>query len=215
MKGKKVYKVILIFFLVLLLLFIIHFVRNYIIISKIATKQDEISKSTNYSYTMNFSNLKTGETSVMDFYCKDNRSITIMGDYLFWYDEDTGEQIVINTVELSANVFENDDTPVKAYLPILDVSNNFGDKIKQALFSFITYDTVEDEKCYVINTIIGVKSTIPYISVENGTLLKLITGKVENSDEYSVIEYTNWKINEVTDEIVERPDLTTYEVIYN
>ena len=63
MRKKKIYKIILIIILILLLLFLIHFVRNYIIISKIAKKQEEIGNSTNYSYTIKFSNIESSETA--------------------------------------------------------------------------------------------------------------------------------------------------------
>ncbi len=215
MRKKKIYKIILIIIFILLLLFLIHFVRNYIIISKIAKKQEEIGNSTNYSYTIKFSNIESGETAFIKYYRKDNRSITIMGDNIFWHDADTAEQISMNPKELTAIVYENNETAIQANLPIPVVSNNFEDKLKQSIFSFITYDTVGNERCYEIQPLIGVISTIPYVSVENGTLLKLITGKVNDLDEYSVSEYTDWKFNEVTDEDVSRPNLTGYEVTYN
>ena len=212
MNGKKLSKIILIIILILLLLVVIHTVRNYIILTKIATKQEEISKLTNYSYTMNFTNLKTNEKATIKYCRKDNKSITIMGDNIIWYDADTDEQISMKPKELTATVAKNSETAIQATLPIQVISNDFVNKLGQAMFSFITYDMVGNEKCYEIQSIIGATTTIPYVSVEDGTLLKLITGKIKNSNDYQVAEYTDWKLNEITDEDVTRPNLTGYEV---
>ena len=52
-------------------------------------------------------------------------------------------------------------------------------------------------------------TTIPYVSMKNGEVLKIAL------PDNKAIEYKEFKINNLTDEDVKRPDLTDYKVTYN
>ena len=81
------------------------------------------------------------------------------------------------------------------------------------IFSIITSDTVNGEKCYKINT----SGLITWYSKESGMILKAQNcKKVIDGKEYDCIsEFKDWKFNELTDEDVTRPNLTGYEVTNN
>lgn len=211
MEKKKVLKIILGIIVLIVIACAIYFIRNYIIINKIATKQSEITSSNNYSY---ISELYTGEDkTVIEYYYKDGININILKknnieSEVIWYDENNKEQITMQVDKLTANV-SNTENGFKCSMPSQIVENNINDKIDLALRSLISYDEVNGEKCYAIKRFIGVTTTIPYVSVKNGEVLKIAL------PDNKAIEYKEFKINNLTDEDVKRPDLTDYKVTYN
>lgn len=212
MKKKKILKIILSITILILIVLAIYFIRNYIIINKIATKQSEFMSATNYSY---ISELYTGtEKTVIEYYYKDGININILKrndlEYeVIWYDENNKEQITMKPNELTASVITTENG-FRCSMPSQIVEkNNIDYKLNLALRSLISYDEVNGEKCYVTKRFLGVTTTIPYVSVENGQVLKLALSNDKS------IEYKELKINELTDDDVRRPDLTGYEVTYS
>ena len=119
MKRKEILKIILIVIILILIAFVIYFIRNYIIINKIATKQSEITSSSNYSY---ISELYKGEDkTVIEYYYKDGININILKknnieSEVIWYDENNKEQITMQVDKLTANVI-NTENGFKCSMP--------------------------------------------------------------------------------------------------
>ncbi len=211
MKKKKILRIILSIIILILIALAIYFIRNYIILDKIATKQSEFISSNNYSY---ISELYTGrDKTVIEYYYKDGININILKENdldndVIWYDENTKEQITMNSNKLTASVITTENG-FRCSMPSQIVENNVNDKMTLASRVFISYDEVNGEKCYVIKRLIGVTSTIQYVSVESGQILRTAL------PDDKAIEYKELKINELTDKDVKRPDLTGYKVIYS
>lgn len=200
MKAKKVLKIFLIIILVLVVCFVVHFVRNMIILKKICKMQDDIQKMANYSYVM-----ENNLGNMIKFTYKDGIRIEEIKreegeSVIFWTDENTGESIVYLPKEMKA-------TKAKGTMAIqfgaIDSSNVF----LLSIISHISSSEVNGEKCYLINFAEGER----YISKERGIILKRKEVKTAD-DEYITVEYKDWKLGELTDEEVKRPDLTGYDM---
>lgn len=201
MEKKKFLKLIFIIILLLLLLFAIHVIRNYIIISKIANKQEKLAQLANYSFSIEKANDVLDKITIQ-YYLKDKNSMEVIENndkvlFINWYDSDTNEKISICPSESTVTIGKSNNNS-SLYIPTAFSENNSIENLLCATTSFISYDKINGEKCYVINTF-GLKD---YISVEDGTLLKNING----------FEYKDYKFNELTDELMKKPNFTGYTV---
>lgn len=208
MDKKKMLKMIVLVVLTVIIVYSIYLIRNYIILSKIYEKQLEYSEVDNFSVKVEA--YRPDGNTEREIYKKGSKSLMKYEEVTIWSDEETKE-IIILTQEKKALI--NSSESIMQY-SIPHFIQRKDDIMNLALISFVSYDKIDDEKCYVINWG-GPKE---YISIETGITLLSINGKVGTSDgkEYDNIQkYKDIKINEVTDEIVSRPDLSEYEVIYS
>ena len=206
MKNKKILKIIGIIVLILIIIFLIYFIRNLVILNKLERTCDY----NNYSYELITHN---NENYTVEYYYKDGISKEIWknGETVIntiWYDNGTHEMIntdeknliaLVNTQEYyGTNTIAN--TIISSILP-----DNVTGKMNKALTIFISTETVDGIAYYELQPWIGVTSNIYYFDKETGTLAKSIMGSQE-------MEFSNWKVNTVTDEDVARPDLTKYNL---
>ena len=70
MSKKKIFKILGIILLVVIAIFLIHTIRNYIIITDLQNKIDKYSNSTNY-YTKSVATESNGTVVTMEYYKKD------------------------------------------------------------------------------------------------------------------------------------------------
>ena len=202
MKNKKGLKIFLIIIALVVVILAIHLIRNFMIINKINEKQEELSKSNNYFYT-----IENNAGTTTEVYYKDGISKTIIKTkdttMITWYDEKTRETITYSPQTMKASVGTGFGI---VQLQTLNTGNNF----ILALLSNISSDEVNGEKCYVVK----LSGETTYISEERGVTLKRVGAKVVQNgiETESVVEYKEWKINELTDEEMSKPDLTGYEV---
>ena len=206
MKNKKILKIIGIIVLILIIIFLIYFIRNLVILNKLERTCDY----NNYSYELITRN---NENYTVEYYYKDGISKEIWKDgetiiNTIWYDNGTHEMIstdeknliaLVNTQEYyGTNTIAN--TIISSILP-----DNVTGKMNKALTTFISTETVDGKAYYELQPWIGVTSNTYYFDKETGTLAKSIMGSQE-------MEFSNWKVNTVTDEDVARPDLTKYNL---
>lgn len=209
-KKHTILKVVLTIIIVALVLFIIHFARNYIIVDNIMAKQENLKKSTNYSFEMNYTNQNT----TMKYYRKDNAMILVKdsntGKVVIWSDKDRKETIYLNLRELTATV--NHEEVIDSFYNLKPVGlvRNTEETRGFDFMYFITSETVNGRDCYKVSWIFGGETA--WYDKENGIMLKMTT---EGQKEDYVTEYSNWKFNELTDEDMSRPNLMGYEVITN
>lgn len=195
---------ILIILLLLLILFLIHSIKNYIIISKISDKQIQLN---NYSLIIEYYQLGQDKTTIEQNY-KDGKMLQILKKddneiVRYWYDEDSKELIsILNTNDLNATIEKN-----VVHLFVIELSLGYDSvkkKINDILGTFISYEELDGQKCYVLNKGKKIKD---YISIESGKILKRI-----NND--NIVEYKELYINNLTDEDISRPNLNSYEIKY-
>ena len=207
MSRKEILKIFLFIIFILLIVFSIYIIRNYIILNKIYRNELKLSKYTNYSFVQeNY----TDKTTRREIYYKDGKNILVTkidnANIITWSDEETKETITVWPNTLKANIRE-DKIVTRNHIPVLVNEYNI---FSLSLISHISSDSINGEECYVIKW----DRAITYISKENGTILKDINGKqiIEGKEYDNIIEYKNWKFNELTDEEMSKPDLTEYEV---
>lgn len=209
MEKKKIIKMILLVVLTVVIIFAIHVIRNYIIISRIYEEQLKFSEATNFY--MLIENRTFEEPSVREIYKKDGKSIMKYQGTTIWSDKEAKEVIIMTTDKKA--IISSPANPLELSIPCFVQKDCKDQIINLALISFISYDKIDGEKCYVINWG-GAKD---YISVESGKTLQTINGKTIKEDrEYDTIQRCKEiKMDEVTDEMISRPDLSEYEIIYS
>lgn len=221
MKKNKVLKIILIVVLVLIAIVAIYILRNYIIISKISNKQKELANKTNYYYKFETYGIEEkDDKTITECYYKDGKGIEKYGNQKYgycieWFDNNTKEKIVIDTSKSTAKIYEGKESSFMLPIVTFDKST-VKDKLEDSI-SYITYEDINGKKCYKIKPLQGViiTSNIYYINAENGAWARISMGNIKgNENNIRILDYIDYKFDEVTDEDVKRPDLTGYEVTY-
>lgn len=200
MKMKNIWKIIIVIVLILIIIIGAHFIRNYIIVSKIAKKQEIMN---NYSLIIENYNLKENneDNLIIERKYKDGKIVQIFrksGNEILkdWYDEETKELITIaNGV---ATIRKDKGGPI-TFNPTMGY-DNIQNKIDAIFGAIISKQEFNGEKCYVLNN--GIEE---YISIETGRRIKQVN--VDN-----VWEYKELNVNTLTDEDVARPNLEGYEI---
>ena len=215
-KNHKVLKIMLLIILLILIIFIINTVRNYIIISKIFDKQLELAKITNYSFTKEqYTESKESEKIVLEFYRKNNNHMMVSkktdGTLITWSNEETKESIIMmpNTMQAVVNNVGGVYIDIPATVHS-DSENTEGIKLMCSALSIILPDKIDNEECYYMN----LSGYEMWVSKDTGLRLKEYQGheNIDGKKHKCVIEYKNYKFNEVKEEDVARPNLTGYEI---
>lgn len=201
-------KFVLILIIIAIVLFLVHYLRNYIIVSKIFNERAKYKDVTNYSYC---NTQNDGEDAVKtEYYKKDNTAVIFIKNrnFLVWSNKDLNQSIILNYDKMEAIVRPDvflegtiDSTPVDNGVAVLGM---FKDAQMYKGFSFvyfITSEKINGVDCYKVS--IGKEKA--WYSKENGMLVKYINGSL-NAD------YSDWKFNEVKDEDVARPNLMGFSV---
>lgn len=207
---KKFLKVLLIIICVLIVLLMIHFVRNYIIIKDVLVKTKQYEGVTNFYYEIkNTEDDKTAKIYTKN-YKKDMISLVEIenGDrsIKIWKDVSNNESVVIFTGKGEA-LIGTEDTVLEPQIPLFE-GNPY-----VSLISLVYSEKIDGQDCVVIQ--IGESKW--WINKETGLYAKIQSGTqyVDGEESPIVVEYKNWKINQLTDKDVEKPDLTGYKVTEN
>lgn len=215
MKKHKILKGVLIGTAVVLILLAVHFIRNYIIIKNILDKQAKLESCTNFYYVTESYTAKENKlesvTRRYHKYGKNKLELEVDGNkkMILWRDAETQEEIFVIPQALQAIISKTETSPW--FTIPFSIDNEFANWL--VLSTIITNDNIDGKECYKIN-LNGAKF---FISKEEGTVLRSMNGtiKIEGKEYYNIIDYKDWKFNEVKDEDVTRPDLTEYEVKYS
>ena len=198
-------KVIIAIVVLILVLLIGYFIRNYIIISKVSRKNGGID---NYSLSAKYSSIDENqkEDFIIEQYYKEGKIFQILknlnGDQILvsLYNEDNNEYMYVIPDTLSGGFYET-ETSIKLK-PFLEYENNLK-KIESAISSKISTEYVDGQKCYVISYSNKFKDIV---SAEDGRILKRI-------DDFYVSEFKDVAFEKVKDSDVIIQNIEKYNLI--
>ena len=225
MNKKKLFKIIGFIILALIIIFLVHVIQNFIIISKIQNNVSKYQNTKNVHYTTNINKLDSEE--FVEVYIKDNESKSILE-----HKDKTGKQnkmIQVITVDERRNYFEtNDSKTVKIYKednnavgfePYFYNYMTFGDKIKDSITLFINSEKIDGKDYYVLN---GLTSSLlyeqnaidgkMYINKETGIREKMIEKVIINDEIKEITCSYEYIFDVVTENDLIPPDLSEYEI---
>ena len=226
MDKKKILKIVGIIILVLVVIFLIHVIKNFIILSTIQEKVAKYYEPTNVHYTL--TSVKGQQEDLSEVYIKDGHdSKTIMNHFK---DKQGNESKIIQVVtqgERRLYTETKDSKTVKIYHE--DNSNSGmrisvydGDKIRDSILLLINTEKIDGKDYYVLNgpsdSVLydqNATETKMYIEKDTGLITK-ITEKVKVNDE--MVEYTytyKYEFDVVTDADIAGPDISEYTIKEN
>lgn len=209
----RIFEILAIAIAIIAILFIVNFVRNYTIINDIIEKQENIKNSTNYSYTTTMYNTVNEDKVIIKHYYKDGKSKMKFNngenDVTVWYDERTKENIFLDEKEKQANITSS-EFMLGNELPYFRDEANI---IYYSMTFFIINSNLNGKECYEIHD----SNSISYIDKESGVLLKEVQKNVKIDDKKceSITEYDNWSFEELSEEEMDKPDLSGYTIVNN
>lgn len=207
-KPHRFIKAILIIIGILVVLYLIFTMRNYVIIKDLMETISKMDKVHSCSYeTVS----KIGNTETNIKYCRKDNIIRIdfesSGNSVInitaWQDTDTNEEIIAfdnenKNIAIKSNndkILATDDGFIFNFIKLSDYLNGLG------LYALIYTDEYNGRECYVIQESANVKM---WIEKETGLLLK------QQTSEDRQIECLSVEINNVQE--IYKPDLTDYEI---
>lgn len=201
-------KFVLILIIIAIVLFLVHYLRNYIIVSKIFNERAKYKDVTNYSYCYT-QNEDEGAVKT-EYYKKDNTAVIFIKNknFLIWSNKDLNQSIILNYDKMKAIVSPDvslegtiDSTPVDNGIAVLGELKDAQMYKGFSFVYFITSEKINGVDCYKVT--IGKEKA--WYSKENGMTVKYINGSLD-------ADYSEWKFNEVKDEDIARPNLMGFSV---
>lgn len=218
MKVKKILKIVGVIVLILLASFIIHGIKNFIIISKLQNKISEYINSNNYHYNV-ISYENNNKAIISDYYKKDNNRAVFIEDQrnenrkklsLYKNEENTHLFVEIGA-EKTLKILDSESTALPDIPSVLDTDNSWQTFLCSTICT-ITSTKYNEKDCYKIKNYLS-----PFYAVSYGTKLTLIidkdTGLLLKSIEGEEITERTYEFNNVDDSIFVKPDINQYKEI--
>ncbi len=210
MNKKKIGKKILIVVFVLLLIFLVHLVRNIIILSSISTKSKGYESKTNYYLKV------SGEDSGLDYietYIKDDKRKTVVkrkstGDVMTQYVDGNSSKVFWDLTDGRKIMREGMGNIFSLDINVLDIGNSKKDLLNLSVICKIRTEKVNDNKYYVISAIFTDDGTC-YINKETG-LVDIIVNILDNNKK-SVVN-REYSFDTVEDKDFELPNILEYTI---
>lgn len=206
---KKILKIIGIIIIVFIILFLIHTLRNYTIITSLQDKISQYSNSENY-YVKSVSSNET-VLAEMEYYRKAEKQVVFMkrtSDNIKMSIYDNGERIdtFVETENSKTVTLDCSELVSVQIYNTLENDNNW-----QTLLSCITAriskTTYNNKECYIVkgfmsSTSLTTEDAEVYIEKNTGLLLKTVENEIITEKEY--------EFNNVDDSIFTEPDIGQY-----
>ena len=209
---KKILKIIGIILLIVIAIFLIHTIRNYVIISDLQEKISKYVNSTNYR-TKSVTTENDGSVVTMEYYKKDNKEVVFMERNLngeiskisiynngerkdTFYDNKEGKTVQLNTDNLmSVNIYNFMESDSKW-------QTLFG-----SIFANIKSANCDGKDCYIIK---GFLSSMSLNSTSSETYIEKDTGLYFKKVDGENISKREYEFDKVDDSIFVEPDIGLY-----
>ena len=211
MKMKKILMVLGIIIAILVVIVLVHTIRNYMIITDLQNKISQYADSVNY-YTKSIATVKDG-TITMEYYRKDNNQVVFLERNL---NGTINKVAMYNNGEKTDTFTQTPDTKIAqlnsgTIMSIgiynhLETENNWQTFLESMLAS-VKSTNYNGKDCYIIkgfmsSTSLTFEGAETYIEKDTGLFIKDIEGETITEKEY---EFDN-----VDDSIFAEPDISQY-----
>lgn len=220
MNKKKVLKIILLFILIAIIIFLAITIRKMIIISDLNNKVSKYINSNNH-----YEKIVNNSGGMTEFYLKDENALMI---YTL-KEKDTGKnrKLMQYTKGDKVNTYieagdskiamlgaSKDEVQSQIMIMGFDYENNLWSLFKLAAMSKIKTVKYEGKDCYFVESLIADNA---YIQKQTGLTLKANNGysvKEDGTEEAIVAEYY-YEFDNVDDSIFVEPDISQYKIQEN
>lgn len=213
MKIKKVLKIIGIIISILIILMLIHTIRNYIIITDLQSKISNYQNSKNY-HIKSVANSEDGTTNTkMDYYRKNNKQAIFIerntnGETIKLSMYDNGERVdtFIETQDSKNAKLNSDDLMTVNIYNYLETDNKW-QTFLGSITARIKSTNLNGKECYIVKGFLSSTSLTSegaeiYIDKETGLFLK--------TTEVEIITERDYEFDKVEDSIFTEPDISQY-----
>lgn len=212
MSKKKILKIIGIILLLVIVIFLIHTIRNYIIITDLQNKIAKYAGSTNY-YTKSVATENEGTVVTIEYYKKDNREVIFLERNL---NGEISRMSMYNNGERTDTFWDNEENKI-AQLDsgtIMGVNiynftetDNKWQAFLESIFANVKSTNYNGKECYIIKGFLSSFSLTSedaetYIEKDTGLYLKRIDGNRTTERTY--------EFDKVDDSIFVEPDISQY-----
>lgn len=214
MNKKKVFKILGVILLVLIAIFLIHTIRNYIIISELQNNISKYTDTSNY-YTKSTSIASDGTKMEMEYYTKDNKQVMIINRELkeakskvSMYDNGDRVNTYIESKDSKvAQLNREEILPIKIYNNL--ESENKWQTFLGSISTNIKKVNYNNKECYLIKD-----SSFPMSLTFKGAELYIErgTGLLIRTNEGGNITEKEYSFNNVDDSIFVEPDISQYTI---
>lgn len=215
---KNILKGALIIFAIILVILIIHTIKNYIIITDLQDKISKYKDSSSY-HIKSVSTESNGTIFTMNYYKKDNKQVVFMerntnGEMTKISMYDNGKRIDIFTETKDSKVVDLKSGTTLMSVELynyLETDNNW-QTFLGSIFTKVKSVNYEGKECYMIkeftsSTSLTFEGTEIYIDKDTGLLVKVIEVGIDSKREY--------EFNAVDDTIFIEPDISQYTLKEN
>ena len=209
---KQILKIIGVILLIVIAIFLIHTIRNYVIISDLQNKISKYANSTNYR-TKSVTTENDGLVVTMEYYKKDNKEVVFLERMannevtkISMYSN--GERTDVFTETKDSKVAQLNSGTIMS----LGIYNHLENDSKwQTILGCISAKIksvdYNGKKCYIVKEFMSSNSLTSegvetYIDKETGLFVKSIDASIVNEREY--------EFNTVDDSIFTEPDISQY-----
>ena len=214
MKIKKILKIIGIIVGILIILLLVHTIRNYIIITDLQDKFSQYSDSSNY-YIKSIATEDNGTIITMEYYSKDNKQVVFLERNI---NGETSKISMYDDGEKTDTFWDNKENKIvqldsETMIEIniynrLETDNNWQTYLG-SIFASVKSTNYNGKECYIIkgflsSNLLNFESAEIYVEKDTGLFVKAIEGSTTTEREY---EFDN-----VEDTVFSEPDISQYTI---
>ena len=214
MKMKKILKIFGIIIAILIIIILVHTIRNYIIITDLQNKISKYSSSTNY-HTKYVTTDDSGVIITMDYYKKDNKEVVFLErnlngkiNKISMYTNEGKTNIYTDTPDAKIAQLGSDTTIRINIFNQLETENNWF-TFMGSINTKVKLTNYKGKECYNISRFVSAgtltfEGAEMYIEKDTGLLVKTI--------EEGTVSEREQEFNNVDDSIFVEPDINQYTV---